>query len=327
MHALNSRPLLRRAATVAITAVATTLLLPASPAAAASWHAWTPTIQTTYYGVAPAISARPNNRADLFVVTTGYTIRQYYHVSGTTWNTGTNLGSPDAGVVVSIASTTAPNGTIWIFAVGDDGIVQYKNWTSSGGWSPVWWTVGSTPSGFVYNVSAAARDDGQIDIVGRGSDDNIYQRTRATNGAWSAWTGRGRPSVGAGNPAVAAGAGVDIVVPGDDGNVYRRYWRPASGWTGWISEGRAPGSRDVLSVATSWRQDGLSFDMWAQDSFGQIYRRPWTTATGMKDWQNHGWPVEADDWTSVAMTWRPDGRLDAVVQDTSNGSVYWRYWA
>jgi hypothetical protein len=300
----------------------------ASPAAAAAWHDWASigAPPSGYGGVTPAVTSRPTGECDLVTLSGGNVYHRWYTPSNG-WSPYGSLGSPGSGVN-SLGIAARPTGQLYVFVSDSSGIVWQRTWTSSTGWQ-AWAKVGTAPYGNVRSVAAAARTDGHIDLVGRGTNGNVYQRSQATHGgAWAPWGNLGTPAGGIyGYPAVAARAGLDVVVSSANTNlVYRKFWRAATGWTGWNSEGAPNPDEVTLGVATTWRQNNTSFDIYAQDGTGDVWRKPWGSTGGFRPWADLSQPFNVLSSSDPLAAWRYTGQLDIFIQDANTGVVYWMYY-
>lgn len=226
------------------------------------------------------------------------------------------------------AVTSTDPGRLHVFAVGTNGRVSEKAWTSAAGWLAPVDLGGNTRE----PVAVVSRSQYIWDAFIRDAPTGQLC-TKSRNGA-SFWPGQtswfcfSGVAVIAGAPtAVASGVNaLDVVGVTQAGQLLRMWWR-GSGWQGPMLLGGSFGSGGnvAATVAVVSRMPG-QLDFFAADlTNGGIRTKAFNGTTW---WPSQsGWASLGGDGIDVSAVSFASGRLDVVTRSRLDKAVRHRYWA
>lgn len=215
-----------------------------SPGGMPTWSGWSPLGGTL--SSRPAAAAGPWSLNVVAVDGTG-AVQQKVSPTPGRWSNWDVLGGAALPGTAPAAAWT-PTGRFEVFAVGTDGQLWHRSWTTSAGWTG-WQALGGKTSDDVFAVSSSGD---QVVVAVRGTDGSAWFRTVGVAGT-GGWTTAGgvlltAPSLAA-VPSTAAGTGrTDAIGVGADGAL-------------WVTSAPAATSSNLAAGSTaagwgSWRRLG-----------------------------------------------------------------------
>jgi GH43 family beta-xylosidase len=134
---------------------------------------------------APAAVSRTTDRVDLFVRTANNAIATKSW-NGSSWSAWQDLGQGAAGLVSAPSAASWNAGRMHIYALGRDGNIWERYWTSAAGWAN-WQSIGKPSSGAASAPAVTSRVDGTTDVTVR-TPSGDYARDTWNGSSWSGWT-------------------------------------------------------------------------------------------------------------------------------------------
>ena len=241
-------------------------------------------------------------------------------------NAAAQSATPVAAAVRAAPVVQRQDGSIHVFADGDDGELLHKWLGATGGWQPssgVFETLGSEVAG---TPAALVRKNGTLDVFARGADGALLHKWLRTSGTWQP-SGRFEVlgSGLAGDPqAIQTADGTVHVFARDQAGGLVHAWLETSG--GWQPSPFGPpevlGAGLTGDPVMAQRQDG-TVDVFARGSGGELLHK-WLGATG--GWQ----PSPFGSFQSLgsglagspAALVRDDGTLDVFARGDGGGLLH-----